>query len=132
MALATQSAVAELICFEPTCRTRYAITDVLYNCPKCGGLLEATYSTDGLDADKLKRTFRERTHEQYAPSIKAACGVIASCFRSSMTRVTSSLCAKAIPLCSTHPSPRNSAASTGWSSKHQGLQSNWIFQGQTA
>jgi threonine synthase len=60
MALATQSAVAELVCFEPSCRTRYAITDVLYNCPKCGGLIEATYSGDALDPDKLKRTFRER------------------------------------------------------------------------
>ena len=60
MALATQSAVAELVCFEPSCRTRYAITDVLYNCPKCGGLIEATYSGDALDPDQLKRTFRER------------------------------------------------------------------------
>ncbi len=60
MASATQSAVAELVCFNPSCRTRYAITDVLYNCSKCGGLLEATYATDGLDPEKLKRTFRER------------------------------------------------------------------------
>lgn len=60
MALATQSAVAELVCFESSCRARYAITDVLYNCPKCGGLMEAMYSGDALDADKLKRLFRER------------------------------------------------------------------------
>lgn len=60
MALATQSAVAELICFESSCRARFAITDVLYNCPKCGGLIEATYSAEALDADKLKRLFRER------------------------------------------------------------------------
>lgn len=60
MALATQSAVAELVCFESPCRARYAITDVLYNCPKCGGLMEATYSGTALDADKLKRLFRER------------------------------------------------------------------------
>jgi threonine synthase len=33
---------------------------VLYNCPKCGGLLEVTYGTDGLDPDKLKRIWRER------------------------------------------------------------------------
>ena len=51
---------AELICFEPACRSRYAITDVLYNCPKCGGLLEVTYDTASLDPDKLKRIWRER------------------------------------------------------------------------
>ncbi len=60
MASATQSAVAELVCFEQGCRARYAITDVLYNCPKCGGLLETTYSGDALDAAELKRTFRDR------------------------------------------------------------------------
>jgi threonine synthase len=60
MALATQTAVAELKCFESSCRARYAITDVLYNCPKCGGLMEAAYSGEALDADKLKRLFRER------------------------------------------------------------------------
>ena len=60
MPLATQSAVAELVCFEPSCRARYAITEVLYNCPKCGGLIEAGYSGDRLDPEQLKRTFRER------------------------------------------------------------------------
>lgn len=60
MALATQSAVAELVCFEAACRTRYAITEVLYNCPKCGGLLEATYEREALDPGDLKRLFRER------------------------------------------------------------------------
>jgi threonine synthase len=60
MALATQSAVAELVCFDPSCRVRYAITEVLYNCPKCGGLLEAGYSGDPLEPEFLKRRFRER------------------------------------------------------------------------
>ena len=60
MAQATQTAVAELICFEPACRARYAITDVLYACPKCGGLLEATYDGPQQDPDQLKRLFRER------------------------------------------------------------------------
>lgn len=51
---------AELICFEPACRSRYSVTDVLYNCPKCGGLLEVTYDTGKIDPDKLKRLWRER------------------------------------------------------------------------
>jgi len=60
MALATQSAVAELKCFAPSCSARYAITDVIYTCPQCGSLLEATYNSERLDAEVLKRTFRER------------------------------------------------------------------------
>ncbi|MBV6433637.1 MAG: hypothetical protein IANPNBLG_03828 [Bryobacteraceae bacterium] len=51
---------AELICFESACRARYAITDVLYNCPKCGGLLEAAYEGPTPDAGQLKKTWRER------------------------------------------------------------------------
>lgn len=51
---------AELVCFEPGCRARYAITDVLYNCPKCGGLLEASYSGALPDPADLKRTWRQR------------------------------------------------------------------------
>jgi threonine synthase len=49
---------AELICFEERCRARFPITDAIYNCPHCGGLLEATYPP--LDARPLKRVFRER------------------------------------------------------------------------
>lgn len=51
---------AELVCFEPACRARFAVTEVLYNCPKCGGLLEATYTGDWPEAGQLKRLFRER------------------------------------------------------------------------
>ncbi len=50
---------AELICFEPACRARYAITDVIYNCPQCGGLLEATYQFPH-DPAHLKKLWRER------------------------------------------------------------------------
>ena len=49
-----------LICFEERCRARYPITEVIYNCPKCGGLLEATYDFSGIDAGALKREWRER------------------------------------------------------------------------
>jgi threonine synthase len=51
-------AQSELVCFNADCRARYAITEVLYNCTKCGGLLEASYQ--GIGADGLKRIFRER------------------------------------------------------------------------
>ncbi len=51
---------AELICFERSCRARYAITAVLYNCPQCGGLLEATYTGTMPAAEDLKRTWRAR------------------------------------------------------------------------
>jgi threonine synthase len=60
MASATQTAAAELVCFNPECRARFAITEVLYNCPKCGGLVEAAYGGDLPAADSLKKTFRER------------------------------------------------------------------------
>src|SRR5512133_2559027 len=50
----------ELICFEQACRARYPITDVLYNCPRCGGLLEATAPAPARPAAGLKRTWRER------------------------------------------------------------------------
>ena len=60
MASATQSAAAELVCFNEGCRARYAITEVLYNCPKCGGLIEAAYAGPLADPQHLKKTFRER------------------------------------------------------------------------
>ncbi|HVW84236.1 MAG TPA: threonine synthase [Bryobacteraceae bacterium] len=49
-----------LACFNPACRARFDITDVLYNCSKCGGLLEAQYDRAPLDPAGLKRTWRER------------------------------------------------------------------------
>jgi threonine synthase len=50
---------AELKCFNPECEARYAITEVLYNCAKCGALLEASYVFD-YDPAALKKLFRER------------------------------------------------------------------------
>lgn len=58
--LGSDLAHAKLVCFEPDCRSTYAITDVIYNCPKCGGLLEAQYSGQTLAADELKRLWRDR------------------------------------------------------------------------
>jgi threonine synthase len=51
---------AELICFNPSCRARYPITDVIYNCPRCAGLLEVIYSGAALDAVALKQVWRDR------------------------------------------------------------------------
>ncbi len=54
------SVQAELVCFNPSCRERYAITEVLYNCRKCDGLLEARYNNLHTDPNELKNLFRER------------------------------------------------------------------------
>src|SRR5690349_4438882 len=51
---------AELVCFEEKCRARFPITDVLYNCPACGGLLEAVYDKPEQSAPMLRRIWRER------------------------------------------------------------------------
>jgi threonine synthase len=51
---------AWLTCFTPACRATYDITDVIYNCPKCGGLLETGYDPPTADAAQLKRAWRER------------------------------------------------------------------------
>jgi threonine synthase len=48
-----------LICFEESCRSTYPIDAVLYNCPRCGGLLEAQNEPQG-SADALKVLWRER------------------------------------------------------------------------
>ncbi len=49
---------AELVCFEPRCRARFAVTEVVYNCPRCGGLIEAAYPAR--DAAGWKALWRER------------------------------------------------------------------------
>ena len=51
---------AELVCFEPNCRARFAITEVIYNCPNCGGLLETIYPDWRLDAQPVKSVWRAR------------------------------------------------------------------------
>ena len=51
---------AELICFEPGCRATYSINELIYNCPKCGGLLEVNYTGELPAPADLKRTWRER------------------------------------------------------------------------
>ncbi len=51
---------AELVCFQEKCRARFPITEVIYNCPQCGGLLEAAYEPPEQSALMLKRIWRER------------------------------------------------------------------------
>jgi threonine synthase len=51
---------SELICFEQNCRARFPITEVLYNCSRCGGLLEVDLGSSSIDAAALKRTWRGR------------------------------------------------------------------------
>ncbi len=51
---------AELSCFEERCRARFPITEVMYNCPRCGGLLECVYPGRAADPEALKRLWRER------------------------------------------------------------------------
>ena len=51
---------SDLLCINPACRARYGITEVLYNCPKCDALLEASYVFGNPGTAALKRTWRER------------------------------------------------------------------------
>lgn len=51
---------SRLVCFNAACRAEYDITAVLYNCPKCGGLLEAQYDFGKPDVGAMKIAFRER------------------------------------------------------------------------
>src|ERR1700676_4161435 len=51
---------AELVCFSERCRARFPITEPIYNCPKCGALLEASYSGDRTPALVLKTLWRGR------------------------------------------------------------------------
>jgi threonine synthase len=59
-------AQGQLICFEPNCRSRFAITEVIYNCTKCGGLLEVAYGGLKPPADELKHVWRDRRRDNSA------------------------------------------------------------------
>jgi threonine synthase len=49
-----------LACFNPSCRARFDINQVIYNCPACGGLLEAQYDFSASDTAAWKKLWRER------------------------------------------------------------------------
>ncbi len=51
---------AHLVCFAPDCRTKYALSEVLYQCPRCGGLLEVDYDWQSANPAPWKELWRER------------------------------------------------------------------------
>jgi threonine synthase len=51
---------AELVCIAPACRARYAITEIIYTCPRCGGLIEAAYPGRDCRPPALRTLWRER------------------------------------------------------------------------
>ncbi|MGC8795269.1 MAG: threonine synthase [Bryobacteraceae bacterium] len=54
---------AYLACFEPACRARFEISDVIYTCPRCSGLLEVAYDGPRPPAAVLKQLWRSRRLE---------------------------------------------------------------------
>ena len=58
--------LAELSCFEQNCRARFPITEAIYNCTVCGGLLEASLAKDGIQAGALKKIWRDRRTSNHA------------------------------------------------------------------
>ena len=50
----------ELLCIESDCHARYPVAEVIYNCTRCGGLLEAGYPDWHLDAGHMKALWRSR------------------------------------------------------------------------
>lgn len=51
---------AELVCFQAACRARFPITEVIYSCPRCGGLLEVCYTGGTAPPEVLKQLWRSR------------------------------------------------------------------------
>lgn len=51
---------AFLQCVGTACRAQYALTDVIYQCPRCGGLLDTSYEGDPGNPTDLMREWRER------------------------------------------------------------------------
>lgn len=51
---------AELLCINASCHARFPVTEVIYNCTRCGGLLETDYPDWQLDAGHMKALWRSR------------------------------------------------------------------------
>src|SRR5262249_31503232 len=58
--------LAELVCFEQTFRARFPVSEAIYNCPNCGGLLEACLSADGPQPEEWKKVWRDRRTSNHA------------------------------------------------------------------
>jgi threonine synthase len=52
--------LAELACFEQKCHATFPLTDAIYNCTQCGGLLEVRFSGERVDPEVLRKLWRER------------------------------------------------------------------------
>lgn len=52
--------VSRLLCLNPSCHSEFALEEVIYTCPRCGALLEASAPAPGLDAAELKSLWRNR------------------------------------------------------------------------
>jgi threonine synthase len=59
------AASAALTCFEPNCRAQFPLTEVIYQCPQCRGLLELTYNWSSADTDLWKRIWRARRMDNH-------------------------------------------------------------------
>ncbi len=51
---------AQLACFDERCRARFPIDALIYNCPRCGALLEVVYPPPEQSAAELKTLWRNR------------------------------------------------------------------------
>lgn len=51
---------SQLVCFSESCRAQFPVTEAIYNCTRCGGLLEAFYTGDHIPASALKMLWRSR------------------------------------------------------------------------
>jgi len=54
-----------LACFIEACGAEYPVTEVIYNCPACGGLLEVRYEGAATEPWTLKQIWRERRMSNY-------------------------------------------------------------------
>src|SRR6185312_4903299 len=52
--------VSYLVCFRAECRAKYPITETIYTCPACGGLLEVQYEWETGNTSGWKELWRER------------------------------------------------------------------------
>ncbi|MBI3653697.1 MAG: threonine synthase [Acidobacteria bacterium] len=60
MPTTTNPTTAQLRCIEDHCRATFAITERLYTCPNCQGLLDVAYEFDKPLADEWKALFKAR------------------------------------------------------------------------